>query len=160
MCRPILWINFVISGGIIAWTVFQSVSPINLMVSWRHFTAFGRKLGSFTRTSKLGFFAKAVATSGHPFGAFEDWLGVMSNKAKSATRKRFRYRKNKSAISILSDGLHQVILVWITCTGGKDFKTAKSRQESKEIGSSSVACAVQQQPQFLRRMAYLTSLQD
>ena len=140
MCRPTLWINFVISGGIIAWTVFQSVSPINLMVSWRHFTAFGRKLGSFTRTSKLGFFAKAVATYRHPFGAFEDWLGVMSNKAKMATRKRFRYRKNKSAISILNDGLHQVILVWITFTGDEDLKTAaKSRQESKEIGSSSVA---------------------
>ena len=143
MCRPTLWINFVISGGIIAWTVFQSVSPINLMVSWRHVTAFGRKLGSFTRTSKLGFFAKAVATSRHPFGACEDWLGVMSNKAKMATRKRFRYRKDKSAIGILNDGLHQVVLVWIACTGGKDLKTAaKSRQESKaEIGSSSVAAA-------------------
>ena len=145
MCRPTSWITFVISGGIIAWTVFQSVSPIDLMVSWRHFTAFGRKLGSFTRATKLGFFAKAVATSRHPFGACEDWLGVMSNKAKMATRKRFPYRKNKSAISklmevCLNDGLQQVIHVWITCTGGKDFKTAaKSRQESKEIGSSSVA---------------------
>ena len=140
MCRPTLWMNFVSSGGIISWTVFQLVSPIDLMVSWRHFTAFCRKLGSFSRTIKLGFFAQAMANSGHPFVPFEDWLGVMSNKAKIATRKRFRYRKNKSAISILNDVLYKVILVWITCTGGKDFKTAaKSRQKSKaEIGSSSV----------------------
>ena len=126
-----LWQKYFICNS----CIITSVSPINLMVSWRHFTALGRKLGSFTRVSKLEFFAKAVATSGHPFGAFEDWLGV--------TRKRFRYRKIKSAISILNDGLYKVILVWLTCTGGKDFKSAaKSRQESKaEIGSSSVLVA-------------------
>ena len=82
----------------------------------------------------------------------------MSNKARIATRKCLRYRKNKSAISILNDVLYQVIFVWITCTGGKDLKQRRSHYKNRKRKSGAQAWllrAIQRQPQFLEEWRIL-----